>query len=190
MIDDSRLTDLLKRVADDQPDAMALLYDATAARVYGLALRITRAADEAEEVVSDVYVQVWRQAARFEVQRGSPLGWILMITRSRALDRIRRRDRATPTESPPERAELDGEAPLGADELLAAVESGSALHEALRALSDVQREMIDLAFFEGLTHQEIAARTRTPLGTVKSHVRRGLQALAAALGTEDEEDDR
>jgi RNA polymerase sigma-70 factor (ECF subfamily) len=183
-MDDERLVDLVGRIARGDEQALAQLYDATCSRVYGLALRVTRAADEAEEVVSDAYLQVWRQASRYDPQRGAPLAWLLMITRSRALDRLRRRDAALPMAQVPE-----PDAPRGddAEARVLSLERGGAVDEALRSLSRVQRELLELAFLGGRSHQEIARETGLPLGTVKSHLRRALQALAKALGPAPDE---
>jgi RNA polymerase sigma-70 factor (ECF subfamily) len=179
-MDDGRLVEILQQIAGGDADAVGAFYDATSSRVYGLALQITRAADEAEEVVSDAYLQVWRQAARLDPQRGSPLAWLLMITRSRALDRLRRRDEARPVADVPEPA--DPPAGGNAETQLLASESESAVQAALVGLSAAQQRMVQLAFYRGLSHPEIAAETGLPLGTVKSHLRRALQALAKALG--------
>ncbi len=183
-LDDPRLRSLVSAVAAGDAEALGELYDATAGRTYAIALRITRRTDEAEEVVCDVYHQVWRQAGRFDPARGSVPGWLATIARSRALDRIRRRDpaelRAEPAETPGGSASPDPES------LLAAVEEGTALHRALRELTDEQQRMLAFAYFEGLSHSEIAARTGAPLGTVKTHIRRGLQTLARLLPAVDE----
>lgn len=182
-MDDARLVELVKRIAGGDPEAVGAFYDATSARAYGLALHLTRAADEAEEAVSDAYLQVWRQAARFDASRGSPVAWLLMITRSRALDRMRRRDEARPVADVPEPSDP---APRGgALALLLASESASALQAALAGLSEAQQQMVQLAFYRGLSHAEIVAETGLPLGTVKSHLRRALQSLAKTLGASE-----
>ncbi len=164
--------------------ALGSFYDATLGRVYGLALRITRNAACAEEVAEDVYWQVWRQALRFDGERGSAMTWLLTIARSRALDTLRRRDEA---DAHPEPETLLGAAALlegGADpqDLLVATERSAALHAALERLEALPRQLLALAFFRGLTHEEIAAQTQLPLGTVKSHIRRALAGLAQLLG--------
>lgn len=181
-MEDARLAELLSRIAAGDESAVGAFYDATSARAYGLALHLTRAADEAEEAVSDAYLQVWRQAARFDPSRGSPLAWLLMITRSRALDRMRRRDEARPFGDVPEHPDPPGPGP---ESLLLASESAAAVQAALAGLTEAQQRMVQLAFYGGLTHAEIVAETGLPLGTVKSHLRRALQTLAKALTAGD-----
>ena len=120
-------------------------------------------------------------AASYDTERGHPLAWLMVITRSRALDQLRRVDPAESHAEPELLAEaIDEDAPRN---LLAAVQEHGALHAALAALPAVQRQLLALAFFQGLTHSEIAAHTRLPLGTVKTHVRRALQTLRAGLET-------
>jgi RNA polymerase sigma-70 factor, ECF subfamily len=178
------LTALLERIARQDEAALEALYEATAGRVYGMALRILRNAENAEEATEEVFFQVWRQAARFDPARGRPLGWLLTLARSRALDQLRRRDEAV---SHPEPETLHPEEPEGeADsrdpqDLLAATRAHRSLHLALAALEPLPRQMVALAFFRGLTHEEIANHTALPLGTVKSHIRRALAVLRAAL---------
>jgi RNA polymerase sigma-70 factor (ECF subfamily) len=179
-LEDVELQSLLKQVAAGDQAAFASFYDATSARVYGLAQRIVRSEVDAEEVVGDVYLQAWRQADRYDAARGTPLGWLLALARSRALDRLRRRDPAVPSADPHAGtpAHDDG---LGPESLLLAVERGSQVHAALALLRPIQQDLLDLAFWRGLTHQEIAAEVGMPLGTVKSHIRKAMQVLADAL---------
>mgnify|MGYP001157458549 CR=1 FL=1 len=151
-------------------------------RVYAVALRIMRHADLAEEVVSDVYMQVWRDAHRYDASRGRVLAWLLIISRSRALDLLRRQDEAF---SHPDPHELVAEPDSGqktAQDLLQASQEGSALHAAMATLTPLQRQLLSLAFFRGLSHSEIVAHCGLPLGTVKTHIRRALGALRDALG--------
>lgn len=174
----------LARVVRQDEAALADLYRATVGRVYGLALRIVRNPALAEEVAEDVFWQVWRQAPRFDPQRGTALAWVLTIARSRALDAVRARTRA---QADTVSAEALGDAldaqRLHTDlvdnphDLLESVQSHAQLHGALRQLEAVPRQLVALAFFKGLTHEEIAGQTGLPLGTVKSHIRRALVAL-------------
>ncbi len=161
--------------------ALGLLYDATLGRVYGMALRITRQPATAEEVAEDVYWQVWRQALRFDANRGNAMTWLLTIARTRALDALRRRDEA---ESHPEPEILLDALPGGdADpqNLLEATRRSESLHAALAQLDALPRQLLALAFFRGLTHEEISTQMSLPLGTVKSHIRRAMAALADVL---------
>ena len=189
--DADTLAALIARIARQDEHALGELHDATVGRVYGMALRILRDEQGAEEVAEEVFFQVWRQAGRYDRARGRPLGWLLNLARSRALDQLRRRDEAL---SHPDPTTLQGEEAGGEldifdgregrdpQDLLAATEAQRGLHRALSALEPVPRQMVALAFFRGLTHEEIAASTDLPLGTVKSHIRRALAALRAALG--------
>jgi RNA polymerase sigma factor (sigma-70 family) len=160
--------------------ALSAFYDATVNRVYGLALRITRQPESAAEVVSDVYFQVWREAGRYDARRGNVAAWLMTICRSRALDLLRRADEAEAHPEPeslrPEAAEQDT-----AQDLLAATQQHAALHGALLRLEPLQRQLIALAFFRGLSHQEIAAHARLPLGSVKSCIRKALAVLRECL---------
>ena len=171
----------LAAIAQRDENALAALYDATIGRVYGMALRITGRADSAEEVAADVYMQVWREAGDYNASKAKTLTWLLMICRSRALDLLRRRDIA---ESHPEpetlnlETQLDGDDPI---DLLLALERESAVHNALASLTALQRQLLSLAFFKDLSHQEIADHASLPLGSVKSHIRKALLALQQTL---------
>ena len=183
--DAAKLRSLVAAVAKGEEEALGEFYDATVGRTYGIALRITRRTDEAEEVLCDVYLQVWRQAERFDAERGSVLAWLASIARSRALDRLRRRDPAELRGDPVEEWRPSQSVGDDPESLVAAVEEGTALHEALRGLSEAQQQLLGLAYFRGLSHSEIAAHTGLPLGTVKTHIRRGLKALARAMPDPD-----
>lgn len=168
---------LLVAIARAEETALGALYDLTLSRVFGVALRIVGKSEAAEEVVADVFMQVWRNARDYDAVRSRPVTWLLMMTRSRALDHLRRRDEA---ESHPEPETLNLEAQSGDDDpmnILLAVERDTALHAALADLTATQRQLVSLAFFKGLSHQEIAAHTTIPLGTVKTHIRKALQIL-------------
>jgi RNA polymerase sigma-70 factor (ECF subfamily) len=174
---------LIRRIAKLEPQALEALYDQTVQRVYGLSLRIVANAADAEEVCCDVYQQIWRTARQFNPRRGNALQWIMVIARTRALDCYRSRRRQRPplhlSEAPDAYPE---EAMPAAERLLEQFESESAVRAAISTLSTQQQQLIGLAFFQGLSHQQIADRTQLPLGTVKSHIQRGLVALRKALG--------
>lgn len=176
------LAGLVRRMVDRDESALAAFYDATVTRAYGLALRIVRNAALAEEVVADAYHQAWREAARFDAARGNPIAWMLVICRTRALDALRARDPAIPHEDP---ASLIDEADAADDDdpmhRVASGQANSAVNRALARLSPAQRQMVALAFYRGLSHQEIADQTRQPLGTVKSQIRRALAAMKSDL---------
>jgi RNA polymerase sigma-70 factor (ECF subfamily) len=181
---DRQLTMLIEAVARGDPPALERLYAETLGRVFGLAYRIVRRREAAEEVAVDVYLQVWRTAATFDALRGGPVTWLLTICRSRALDYLRREDPAV-AHPEPEVLAPAGVAERGEDpqDLLAACEGNARLLLALGSLTALQRQLIALAFFRGLTHREIAAHARLPLGSVKTYIRRALAQLRADLGT-------
>lgn len=178
---DVLLTGLIQRMASGDETALGRFYDQTLSRVYGLALRITMRRDLAEEVCVETFWQCWREAARYDIQRGQPLAWLMMMTRSRALDSLRRLEPLA--YSPDPEALIEGEAcPEGSplDQLLA-LEQSSALGQALTQLTPVQRQMVGLAFYKDLSHQDISEQTGLPLGTVKSHLKRAQEHLRRAL---------
>jgi len=178
---ENSLRGMLIAIARRDEATLEAFYDLTVGRVYGLALRITRRPEAAEEVASDVYLQIWRDAARYDPSRGRVLTWLLTVCRSRAIDSLRRRDEA---ESLPEDEELNATDTVSSqpEELLATVQNHTALHRALELLTPLQRQLLALAFFRGLTHEEIAQRSQLPLGSVKTHVRKALGILRAHLG--------
>jgi RNA polymerase sigma-70 factor (ECF subfamily) len=174
---------VLALVTAGQLDALQELYDRYRTMAYSIALRITSDASRAEDVVQDAVLGVWRNASRYVEGRGSVKTWLLSIVHHRAVDAVRRR---RPTTELPEREDVPPPA-LQLPDLWDDVAAGldrAAIARALTTLSDVQREAIELAYWGGLTQQEIAERTGTPLGTVKSRVRLGLLALRGALAGE------
>jgi RNA polymerase sigma-70 factor (ECF subfamily) len=178
---DQELTALVQRMAEGDQSALAALYDATNRLVYGLILRVLNDASSAEEVLLDVYTQVWRQAASYDTGRGTPLAWLTTIARSRAIDRLRSgwqdQQRKEPLDSL-------GDAPANAaspEDMTVASERQQFVRAALAALSPEQREVIELAYYSGLSHSEIAAKLNQPLGTVKTRTRLGMMKLREAL---------
>lgn len=173
---------LVQRVAGGDQEALGRLYDATSSSVHGLARRILRDAPAAEEVTVEVYTQAFQQAWRYDAERGTPLAWLLTIARSRALSRLRR-DALRAARELPIDAGPDLAAPgAGPDEHSAASEARRAVLQALGALSADQRRAIEMAYYLGLSHREIAERLGQPLGTVKTHIRRGMLLLRDHLG--------
>jgi RNA polymerase sigma-70 factor (ECF subfamily) len=159
------------------------LYERLCGPVYSLALRITRNVASAEEVLQDVFWQVWREAPRFDGERGSVTSWVLTIARSRALDAARRRMR-TPQAQASLPQEMDEYLPshdAGPEDLLFAAQQGSRLKAALEGLDPLRRQLVSLSFYRDLTHQEISEQTGLPLGTVKSHLRRSIATLRVGL---------
>ena len=181
---DAQMAAWIARMANGDVQALKSLHEATLGRVYGLALRIVRTRESAEEVAVDVYLQAWRKAHTYDTLRGAPLAWLLTLCRSRALDHLRRAEPAEAHADPDSLVRPDSlERHEDPQDLLVAVESHSQLKRALEDLSALQRQLIALAFFRGLTHQEIAAHARLPLGSVKTYIRRALAELRARLST-------
>ena len=170
----------LAAIAGRDQKAFEAFYDATLPRAFALARRICIDTALTEEVVEDAYMQVWRDAGRYDPARGVPLAWLLTITRSRALDALRRRDEAQPVAAPEALLEEPDESADPLD-LLVVFESTSATRRALSQLPARERQLIGLAFLRGLTHAEIAAETGWPLGTIKTSIRRALGALRELL---------
>jgi RNA polymerase sigma-70 factor (ECF subfamily) len=181
-LDDAQLEAWIAGIVDHDERALLALYEATLSRVYGLVLRLVRRAQLAEEVAEEVYFQVWRQAPRFDPERGRPLTWLLGMARSRAIDAIRRESRFQHEELDEQATVLATPAAESGDELLAVAQGHAELHRALLLLKPQPRQLVALAFFNGLSHEEIASQTSLPLGTVKSQIRRALITLREALG--------
>lgn len=170
----------LARVAAGQLEALEELYDTYRVMAYTIAFRITADAALAEDVVQEAFLGAWRNAGRYAQARGSVKTWLLAIVHHRAIDRLRRR---RPTTELPEREDAPP-ASLTLPDIWPEVAGNldrEAISAALGALSSVQREAIELAYFGGLTQQEIASRTGAPLGTVKSRIRLGLLAMRGVL---------
>jgi RNA polymerase sigma-70 factor (ECF subfamily) len=178
---EQRQAELIGQVAAGDEHALASLYDDTSRLVFGLLLRILNDAGAAEEVLLDVYTQVWRQAATYSTERGAPLAWLTTIARSRAIDRLRAvREKQQRTE-PLEASLYKSAASEDVEEEWAAREMQKAVRAALDALPPEQRELIELAYFGGMSHGEIAEAKGQPLGTVKTRIRLGMSKLRDAL---------
>ena len=175
------LRDCVARVVRRDEAALAELYEALVGRVFAVALRVTGNLQTAEEVAEDTFWQVWREAPRFDASRGAVIAWVVTIARSRALDALRRVDRAICDPEPDslaERSALVGDDP---HDLLAASQENHRLQAALQSLEPLPRQLVSMAFFRGLTHEEIAGYMNIPLGTVKSHIRRALESMRHTL---------
>jgi len=174
--------DAMRRMAAGDGGALAELYDRHGRAMFSLAVRILRDEGDAEEIVQDVFAQAWRQASRYDTTRGVVVAWLLMMTRSRAIDRLRARRGQPPLDSDHPSALRDAaDAAPPVDLALLTAEDISRVRAALDALPDAQRMAIELAFHEGLTHTEVAERLEQPLGTIKTRIRVGLLRLRAAL---------
>jgi RNA polymerase sigma-70 factor (ECF subfamily) len=184
------LHDLLARTGLGDRAAFALLYRRTSAHLFGVVLRINRDHAQAEDVLQEVYVAVWRAAAGFDAAKAQPLTWLTSIARNRAIDSLRRRQAQpalrTPSGDPDDDSETDvydqfADDSAGPLERLSRAADARALGECMQQLSAQQRQSMALAFYDGLSHAEVAAHLSQPLGTVKSWVRRALMALKACL---------
>lgn len=175
---------LLIRVAQRDQTALSELYDRYARVLYAVAFKSLRSAEESEEVVLDVFAQVWRTADRYNVDKGRVDTWLFMMTRSRVLDRLRTLQRVTKVTVASENfAEIQTPTP-GVDpiENVLISERRDRVLAALSQLPEAQRQVIELAYYKGLTQSEIAAQTNLSLGTVKTRIRLGLSKLRVVLG--------
>ena len=177
----SQLASLIAAMRNGDERALEELYDATVGKLYAVASVILRNAADAEEVVCSTYSYAWANAARYDGARANALGWLLMLCRSRALDRLRQRRAGGEKVALEEISEFEADEAAQPEDLLSAIEQRSRVHAALTKLSPERRHLVSLAFLRGMSHQEIAAATGTALGTVKSHVRRALQQLREEL---------
>jgi len=171
--------ELLRRLEARESDALDALYVRYSAYVMGVALRILGAREEAEEVVQDVFWQLWRATLRYEPARGRFSTWLFSVARNRCIDRLRSRTHAPPRAGPEELALLPAAADQEGDAVL--LERQKEVRAQLELLPTEQRRAIELAFFRGLSHGEIALETGEALGTVKSRIRRGLLRLRLGL---------
>lgn len=179
------LVGLIERLSARDTRALNELYAHTVDRLYALACKVAGDTRDAEEVVADVYQYVWERAHEYDAGRGCVLAWLSMLTWSRASDRRRRRrpevDLSTLHPNPADATYTLREGNSTADAVEAFVD-GHRVRNALTRLRADQRQLILMAFFEGASHGDIAARTGLPLGTVKSHIRRGMESLRLELG--------
>lgn len=176
--------ELIGRMRDRDVTALVALYDRHAAAAYGLACRIVRNSADAEDVVQEAFLQAWQQASRFDARRASVAGWLMMITRSRALDRVRRTSGRTRREESLASVEgLCAGSEWATDGALIRDEDGRAVRHVFEALPAIQRIALELAFYEGLTHAEIAEVLCQPLGTVKTRIRIALHRMRDGLTT-------
>ncbi|WP_121254239.1 ECF RNA polymerase sigma factor SigK [Nocardioides ferulae] len=175
------LTDLLRRAARGDQAAFAQLYDATAARALGLATRVVRDPAQAEEVAQEAFLEIWRTASRFDPQRGSPLAWMMTIVHRKAVDRVRSAEAATRRDATYHRESE----PVPHDATAEAAHASLEAHRvrtALGSLTPVQREALELAYFGGYTHTEVATMLELPVGTAKTRIRDGLIRLRDTMG--------
>jgi RNA polymerase sigma-70 factor (ECF subfamily) len=174
---------LVRSIAAGDQLALHALYERANRPVFTLAARITGGREAAEEVTLDVFHDVWRKASRYDPMNGTVLGWIMNQARSRAIDRIRFEQRKKRSDPAP--ASAAEESAACAPDPVEQAEQATLLQRALVSLSAAERKAIEAAFFEDLTHVEVAARLNEPLGTIKTRIRSGLHKLRAALASEE-----
>ncbi len=175
------LADLLRRSARGDEAAFAALYDATAGRLFGLVLRIVRDHAMSEEVTQEVYLDVWRQSARFDPERGSPMSWLMTIAHRTAVDRVRSSEASRRRDDAHAATSQDVEFDTTAEAAQASLEA-QRVRRALTTLTDAQRSAVELAYLGGYTHTEVARLLDLPLGTAKTRIRDGLIRLRDTLG--------
>lgn len=171
----------LRRVARGDAEAFAGLYDATSARVYGLVIRILRDPGYSEETTQDVYAQVWRCAADFDPEQGSALAWLMTLAHRRAVDRVRAEVASSRREARYVAVSAEPDTDVVADSAIRSDERRQ-VADCLGSLTDLQRQAIELAYYDGLTYPQVSERLSTSLGTVKTRMRDGLRRLRDCLG--------
>ncbi len=184
---DLQMIALLQRIATQGPDAqvaLRALYDQSSPKLYGLAMRVVRNSEWAEDVLQEAYLTIWRVAGDYRLNLSPPMAWMGLIVRSRALDFLRRRaseraDHAQPLDEALSET-LAGDTPNPMDTTQAS-ETAWALHECLRKLESRHREVVSLAYLRDLSHSELAEQLKLPLGTVKTWIRRGLDQLRGCM---------
>jgi RNA polymerase sigma-70 factor (ECF subfamily) len=177
---DVSLTELMARVADGDEAAFVALYDQVAPAVYGLARRVVRGAEQAEEVAQEALLEVWRTATRFDSSRGTPMTYVLTLTHRRAVDLVRREQSAKNRE---QRAAVAADTAYDVvDETVTGRLESQQVRECLEALTALQREAVTLAYYDGHTYPEVAALLGVNPSTVKTRMRDGLLRLKDCLG--------
>jgi len=176
--------ELLRRIATQDRDALNQFYDQTARPLFSIACRMLGNVADAEEVIQDVFVQIWTKAAKFDAEKGQPFHWVLALTRNRCIDGLRSRQRRSRV-----MVDTSGELELEQAVELAPLDAPwmendiAMIRSVVNNLPQDQRQAIEMAFFGGLTHQEIAESLNEPLGTIKARIRRGMLKLREALQT-------
>jgi RNA polymerase sigma factor (sigma-70 family) len=175
-----QLAAAIRRVAGGDRAALRLVYAATAAKLFGVCLRILKDRSEAEDVLQEVYLTVWRKASAFDETRASPISWLVAIARNRAIDRVRSGGPARMS-APLEAADTVPDPAPDAVESLEVAQENRRLYACLDELEERSSQAIKAAFMDGLTYEVLAERQGVPLGTMKSWIRRGLAKLRECL---------
>ena len=179
-LDRARLADALERVAGGDREALGQVYRRTSAKLFGICLRILNERSEAEDVLQEVYLTLWRKAGQFDPTRASPISWLAAMTRNRAIDRLRASGRRSAT--PIDAADDIADDRASAEAVLIEAGEDRRLALCMRTLAGGDATLIRTAFFEGATYADLAVRAGLPLGTVKSRIRRALLKLRECLG--------
>jgi len=175
------LSDLLRAAARGDQQSFASLYDATSARVYGLALRVVRDPAQAEEVTQEAFLEVWKTSTRFDPDRGSAMSWLLTICHRKAVDRVRSAEASTRRDTTYHTQNHTIDHDATADAAQASMEARR-VRSAMESLTEVQRQALELAYFGGYTHTEVAGILDLPVGTAKTRIRDGLIRLRDKMG--------
>ncbi|MGN6446154.1 ECF RNA polymerase sigma factor SigK [Amnibacterium sp.] len=173
--------DRLARIARGDQRAFADLYDATAARIFGLVRRLLVDPAQSEEVTQEIYLEIWQTASRYQPERGSAMSWMLTMAHRRAVDRVRASQSSRERDVKVGVRDYDREYDQVAEHVEITLE-GERVKRALAGLTELQREAVELAYYGGLTHSEIAARLHVPVGTIKTRIRDGMIRLRDAMG--------
>lgn len=176
--DRGELIALLERVSRGEREAFFALYQRTSAKLYGICIRLLGSEAEAEDVLQEIYLTVWQKSSRFDAEKASPITWLAVMARNKAVDRLRRRPRGS--EQIESAALIEDERP-SAFEAVSQADDAARLGRCLEELDERARAMIRAAFLDGVTYPELATREGVPLGTMKSWIRRGLQRLRGCL---------
>ena len=175
------LAELLKLSGRGDEAAFARLYDATSARVFGLAVRVVRDPAQAEEVCQEAFLEIWKTASRYDAAKGSALAWLFTIVHRKAVDRVRSAEASTRRDTSYHHKNQPTEHDTTAEAVQASFEARR-VRGALKTLTDVQRQALELAYFGGYTHTEVASMLDLPVGTAKTRIRDGLIRLRDAMG--------
>jgi RNA polymerase sigma-70 factor (ECF subfamily) len=177
----AELVELLRLSGRGDEAAFARLYDATAARAYGLAVRVVRDPSQAEEVTQEAFLEIWRTASRFDAAKGSAVSWILTLVHRKAVDRVRSAEASTRRDTTYHQSNVAVAHDSTAEAAQASMEARR-VRQALDSLTGVQREALELAYFKGYTHTEVATMLDLPVGTAKTRIRDGLIRLRDTMG--------
>ena len=175
------LADLLKLCGRGDQNAFAQLYDAVAARAHGLAVRVVRDPAQAEEVAQEAFLEIWKNSGRFDPAKGSPLGWLLTIVHRKSVDRVRSAEASTRRDTTYNQHNQPVEHDSTAEAAQASLEARR-VRAALESLTPIQRQALELAYFGGYTHTEVATMLDLPVGTAKTRIRDGLIRLRDTMG--------